>query len=292
MKTVLSRCMKIFMTLLILMLCSCATKNSLNSNFRVDPYHRYNRAVFKFNAAMLYVFINPVANAYNKVLPSPVRKGIHNVFENINMTVTISNDILQANAYYTVRDIARFIINTTIGLFGIFDIAKDIGLPHHEQDFGLTLAKWGVTKSEYIMLPFLGPKTARDVLSLIYTIFVNPIFYIHDDVTRYAVIGTRFIQINAESLYTQQLMRSMAVDPYVAVRNAYLQSRAYQISIVRSYPPFAVKNMHDNIHAFVDKEMHVANKPSATVKSNKPKNEPVAVRVPHAKKSATLQKKT
>ena len=209
---------------LIALLCFFFTGCAFAQNTDTDPYESFNRAMYKFNEFMDKILFKPVATGYQKVLPSPVRTGVTNIFNNIDMVPTVFNDALQGDSYCVGRDSWRFLINTTAGVGGIFDVAKHLDLPPHHEDFGLTLVKWGYQDSRYLVLPFLGPSTIRDTLSKPIDYGTSMYPYIDDDTTAYTIYGTDVINTRANLLQYDNVLKQ-AFDPYVFVRNAYLQRR-------------------------------------------------------------------
>lgn len=195
-----------------------------------DPYEGFNRAMFTFNEKIDQYLLKPVARAYNAVMPRPLNEGVHNFFMNIGNLPTIANDLLQANFFQAANDSWRLVINTTVGVGGLFDVAERMKLKPYTNDFGLTLAKWGYANSNYLVLPFFGPNTLRDGIGLPVDYFAFSIYpYIDSTKTRYAVYGLGVVDKRAQLLKFQSVMDEAAVDRYVFVRNAYLQHRAYQI---------------------------------------------------------------
>ncbi len=195
-----------------------------------DPYEKINRKIYAFNTSVDRYLLKPPAEAYIKIVPSKVRAGVNNVYNNLNMLPTVANDILQADWNSTIKDIWRFIANTTIGIGGIFDPASTFGLPPHSNDLGLTFAKWGDKKSPFIMLPFLGPTTIRDGMGLMfdYTFFtVYP--YLHYDPLIYSLLVLRYVDLRAQMLDTDKLI-NISMDKYAFIRDAYLQHRNYLIN--------------------------------------------------------------
>lgn len=196
-----------------------------------DPYIRYNQAVFSFNDKFDTYFMKPVAEFYNTIMPPPFNKGIHNFFRNIDELPTIANDLLQLHLYQFANDAWRFVINSTVGIAGFIDVATYIGLPHYQNDFGLTLAHYGYHGSAYWIWPFLGSYTIRDGiigLPVDYYIF-SPYSYIKPKSTRYGVLGLYFIDYRANLLQYQPLFEEAAIDKYIFVRNAYMRNRNYKI---------------------------------------------------------------
>jgi phospholipid-binding lipoprotein MlaA len=196
-----------------------------------DPYESFNRVAFKFNDTLDIYFLKPIATFYNKVMPKPLNKGIHNVFDNINTVPTICDDILQANFYQAANDAWRLGLNTTVGIGGLFDVAKRMKLEPYSNDFGLTLARWGYTNSNYLVLPFFGPNTIRDgLIGLPVDYFAFSVYpYIDPPSTRYQVYALGVIDRRAQLLKFQDVLEEASYDKYVFIRNAYQQRRKYQI---------------------------------------------------------------
>jgi len=232
------------LSLLILIsaqLSSCAansTKKNTSANhsadsansarpFNPDPYEKYNRKFFQFNMDLNKAILTPVVNTYNTVLPNPVRNGVRNFSGNIMMVPTIGNDALQANFRFMWRDIFRFALNSTMGCLGLVDVASDIGFGPRTQSFGLTLGKWGIHQSPYVMVPLLGPSTVRGTFGFVPDYFMNPVSYITPTWSYVAVRGVQLLQNASDVLPQEETLMQMSLDPYVAVRSAYLQNRAY-----------------------------------------------------------------
>ncbi|RDI41710.1 MlaA family lipoprotein [Aquicella lusitana] len=195
-----------------------------------DPLERFNRVMFTFNDKLDQFILKPVATVYNKIMPKPLNKGIHNFFNNIGELPTIANDVLQLNFYQASNDFWRFGVNTTVGILGFFDVASRINLKYYSNDFGLTLAAWGYKSSNYLVLPFFGPSTIRDGIGLPVDYFAFSVYpYIEPDSTRYAVYALGAVDRRAQLLKFESVMEEAALDKYVFVRNAYLQRRSYQI---------------------------------------------------------------
>lgn len=195
-----------------------------------DPYEKFNRAMFSFNDNVDTYVMKPVATFYNTIMPRPLNEGIHNFFNNINNLPTIADDLLQANFQQAASDTWRFGINTTIGILGFFDVAERIQLKQYNNDFGLTLAKWGYQNSNYLVLPFWGPSTVRDGLGMPVDYFGFSIYpYITPDKSRYGVYMLSAVDLRAQLLQYQGVMDEVAVDRYAFIRNAYLQKRAFMI---------------------------------------------------------------
>lgn len=195
-----------------------------------DPLEGLNREIFKFNLIVDKVIFRPIATVYDTVVPGPVAHGIGNFFDNLDDLTNIANNTLQLKFYDAWSDVWRFAFNTTFGLLGLFDVATCAGLPKHHQDFGLTMAYWGMTSSAYIMVPFFGPTTIRDGLSWIIDWRYLSIWgYIESDTLRYSLYGLRLVHKRACLLPADKLIDD-ALDPYVFVRDAYIQRREGEIN--------------------------------------------------------------
>jgi len=219
------------MTLLVIVvMCSTSGCAVLHKRTRdpVDPFEAYNRNMFEFNMAIDKVIYRPVAVTYTEVIPGPLRINVRNFFDNIGEIPTVVNDVLQGDIRYAFADSWRFLINSTIGVLGIFDVAKHIGLPSHENDFGLTLAKWGVHDSPYFVVPFLGPSTIRDSIAFPINYFFTVWPYIRPYYVSIGVHAFDLVRLRAQLLPADRLLKQ-SFDPYVFVRNAYLQRRREQI---------------------------------------------------------------
>jgi phospholipid-binding lipoprotein MlaA len=219
---------KTLLLLAALCLSACATVPSGTPDPR-DPWEGFNRASFKFNDALDRAILKPAAKGYKKVTPRVVRTGIGNFLSNLDTLGTIVNDVLQGKMRQAGNDSGRFLLNTTVGLGGLFDPASAVGLDRNDEDFGQTLGKWGVRSGPYLMLPFLGPSTVRDTGARLVDQFTYPVNYLEDDSTRYIVRAVDLLELRAGLLdLDAQLERSY--DRYAFVRNAWLQRREYQVT--------------------------------------------------------------
>lgn len=210
-----------------LLLSSCVIKGT-NPD---DPYEPINRKTHAFNMAFDSVLLKPAAKVYKAVLPSFVRAGVNNAYNNIGLLPTVANDLLQAQWNYAIKDTWRFLVNSTFGIGGLFDpAAKRFSLPPHSTDMGLTFAKWGDKKSPYIVIPLLGPSTIRDGFGMMfdYALF-TPYPYIHSDAVLYSLLGLRYIDLRSQMLETDRLIAE-SLDKYAFIRDAYLQHRNYLIT--------------------------------------------------------------
>ncbi len=223
--------LKSFMVLSVLVLSACASIQQTERVAKIDPFERVNRAVFSFNEAADDYVIKPVAEAYKFVLPEFVRTGITNFFSNINDVLIAANNLLQGKPSNAASDIGRFLVNSTIGILGFFDVATDMGLDKNREDFGQTLAVWGVGDGPYIVLPFFGPSNVRDTVGLavdIETDFMINTNKLNSD-EKIAVNGLRIINRRADLLDAGQLLEDAAFDKYSFLRDGYMQRRRSQI---------------------------------------------------------------
>jgi phospholipid-binding lipoprotein MlaA len=208
---------------------SCATtevidpKNSqqdLAIMSKADPYENFNRKMFKFNDKVDNYVAEPISNVYKKVTPQFVQTGVFNFFNNLKNINVVINDVFQAKFNQSAQDTGRFAMNSTLGLGGLFDVAKHVGLEQNEEDFEQTLAVWGVPQGSYLVLPFLGPSTARGIPGSIFDTAANPTSYVGLPVQLVSLLNTR---ANAEG--SLKFIDEAALDPYVFTRESFLQWR-------------------------------------------------------------------
>ncbi len=203
----------------------CATTNADPR----DPLEGVNRAVFAFNDKADEIVFQPTARLYKNVTPQGLRDAVRNFFNNIDDLFIGANNLLQGKVETAVNDWLRFAVNTTLGLLGIQDWASDMGLEKHNEDFGQTLARWGMGDGLYLVLPLLGPSTLRDTAALPVDWAGDPV-YEHTPVDeRNALTATRTIGRRADLLGASRTLEEAALDRYVFLREAYLQQRRSQI---------------------------------------------------------------
>lgn len=192
-----------------------------------DPWEPVNIRIHNFNSYLDRWVLRPVAVSYNKVLPSPVRTGIENFFLNINDLNVMTNNLLQLKFRDAASDSGRILLNTTVGLGGLFDVASSAGLQRNQEDFGQTLGRWGMGPGPYVVLPFFGPSSVRDAFGFSVDTYANPLGNIDDQSTRDVVIGINLIDQRARAI---QLEGMIFGDEYIFLREAYLQQREYLVS--------------------------------------------------------------
>ena len=196
-----------------------------------DPWEPFNRSVFEFNEGLDAYVLKPVVAGYRFVLPEFVREGIYNFFSNYNDIYTALNNLLQGKPDYAFNDLMRVVVNTTMGLGGLIDLATPGGLEKHKEDFGQTFGVWGVPSGPYVVLPFFGPSSVRDTFGTVADLETDYLFkYIPDVGLRNSLTGLRVV--NARNTYYEagDLLDGAAIDKYSFLRDAYIQRRKYQIN--------------------------------------------------------------
>jgi len=200
----------------------CAHSGEVN-----DPLEPFNRKVQVFNDKLDRYTLKPVAKAYTFVFPQYFRTRMDNAFDNLAYPTTVVNQLLQGKWKTGFSDAARFVVNSTAGLLGLFDVAGRIGLPPHEEDFGQTFAVWGWENPPYLVLPVFGPSTLRDGIGLGAGAFTYPPTYIQDDTARWSLFGAAAVVMRAQLLREEELITG---DRYLFIRDAFLQRRQNMIS--------------------------------------------------------------
>jgi phospholipid-binding lipoprotein MlaA len=198
-----------------------------------DPLEETNRAIFGFNQAVDHAVLTPVAKTYRTVLPPPMQQSIHDFLQNLNNPVIFANDVLQAQFNLAGQTFARTAINTTVGVGGMFDVAKIMGIPHHSNDMGVTLATWGFAEGPYIMMPVLGPSNPRDIIGSIADGFIDPGDYVAGQHHLYYAILARKvtsgIDVRSRNIESLADIEKTSLDYYATIRSLYRQRRAAQI---------------------------------------------------------------
>jgi phospholipid-binding lipoprotein MlaA len=210
------------------LLAGCASAPPERVTKTPDPWEGFNRKIYAFNDALDKHVARPVAHTYVRAMPAPARSGIHNVISNIDEPVTVVNDALQGKLKQTFQDLGRFLINSTVGLLGWFDVARHMGLPHHDEDLGQTLAVWGVPSGPYLVLPVLGPSTLRDTGGRVGDLYFNPP---RDQIPprwRNGELVMDGLDTRVGLLQVDPTLDE-AYDPYTFMRDAYIQNRRYRI---------------------------------------------------------------
>ena len=211
----------------LVLLQACATVANPNPR---DPVESFNRGVFGFNDVLDRALIKPVATVYRDVTPQMVRKGVSNFFGNLTDVWSIFNNAIQLRGQETGDSMGRVMINSTIGLGGLIDVASDLNIERHTSDFGMTLGRWGVPPGPYVVLPLLGPYTLREVVALPVDQQGNLVNQITDDQSRYGLSVLNVVDYRAQYLTAGDVVEGAALDKYSFTRDSYLQrqrSRLY-----------------------------------------------------------------
>ncbi|VAX11936.1 Outer-membrane-phospholipid-binding lipoprotein MlaA [hydrothermal vent metagenome] len=219
-----------------------------------DPFESYNRAIYEFNTTVDKAAIRPVAQAYTDYTPNFIQGGVSNFFSNLSDVIVLLNDLLQFKLEQAGSDFYRIAVNSTLGVFGLFDPASHVGLSKHKEDFGQTLATWGVPSGPYFVIPFIGPSTIRGTAGLTVDIYTHPLFYYHDSSTAWGLAGLAYIDQRAELLGASRVLDQAALDPYIFMREAYLQHRR---NLIYDGNPPVEKDIQDNSSDDADLELEL-----------------------------------
>lgn len=230
----------------ILLLSGCASVNGPPDSH--DPWERFNRSVYNFNDKFDRAILKPVAKGYRKITPDPAEKGVSNFFSNLDDVIVIVNDILQLKPLQALSDTGRFLVNSTLGIAGLFDVATPIGLEKHDEDFGQTLGRWGLGQGPYLVLPVLGPSTVRDGAGLVADQYVHPIREAEDRESRVGLYLLNMVNLRAGLLEAGDIVDEAAYDPYIFIRELYIQRR--RNLVYDGSPP--VDPMDEEIDIFSD----------------------------------------
>jgi phospholipid-binding lipoprotein MlaA len=197
-----------------------------------DPWESSNRAVFDFDIKLNNAVVTPVAKFYRSAVPELARDGIHNALTNLNAPVVFVNDSIQGDGTKATDTFGRFVINSTVGVAGLIDVASKIGIPYHDNDFGITLGKGGAAEGSYLVLPFLGPKPPRDLVGSGVDIAFDPLTYITwNNSTLYTMIraGLTVLDSSAANIDAVESIQRSSIDFYATTRSLYRQNRNAQI---------------------------------------------------------------
>src|ERR1700761_1964555 len=215
---------------LMLGACSTPSQDSLAQN---DPWEKTNRDIFDFDVKLDHTVARPLAKGYRAAVPEPVRDGIHNAITNLNSPVTLANDVLQGDGDKAVNTFGRIVINSTVGIGGLIDVASKLGIPYHDNDFGITMGKDGIAEGSYLVLPFAGPMPPRDLLGTGVDVAFDPLtwtkFHGRDTwtVVRFG-IGT--LDAETSRIDAVETIERSSIDFYATTRNLYRQSRNAKIN--------------------------------------------------------------
>ena len=227
----------------ILSACSAPSAESLAQH---DPWEKTNRDIFDFDMWVDHAVARPIASGYRDVVPEPVQAGIHNVLNNLNAPVVLANDVLQGDGGKAASTAGRIVINSTVGIGGLIDVASKIGIPSHDNDFGITLGKNGFAEGSYLVLPFAGPLPPRDLLGTGVDVAFDPLTYVrfHGKDTWMAVrLGIGILDGRASTLDAVETIERSSIDFYATTRNLYRQSRNAKINAGKATPADDLPNL-------------------------------------------------
>lgn len=213
-----------------------------------DPLEPLNRGIYEFNDITDRVLLKPVARGYKKIVPSFMRRGVTNFSDNLATPGSALNNFLQGKPARGFDDLARFLFNSTIGIGGLIDVASSGGLEEYNEDFGQTLAVWGVPNGPYIVMPFRGPSTLRDAFAMPVDIWTDPLYHYDDSSVRDKVYVLRIINLRSRLLTAESLIEDSR-DPYITIRESYLQNRNY---VIHDGDPPVDEDFYDDFEDFDD----------------------------------------
>jgi phospholipid-binding lipoprotein MlaA len=207
-------------------LTGCASSQASNP---ADPFEPINRGIYKFNDTVDKAVIKPVARGYKAAIPTVGRIMVSNFFSNLDDVIVTANDLLQFKLVQGFSDGTRFVVNSTLGVFGLIDVASVGGLKKHDEDFGQTMGKWGIGNGPYLVLPILGPSTLRDAIGLYGDGYASPMYQMNNMQARNQAYLIRGINRRAEFLDQEKVLDEAMIDPYQFMRDAYLLRRKSQV---------------------------------------------------------------
>lgn len=212
----------------LLFLAGCASQPVTMTDPERDPWEAYNRKIHSFNMGFDKAIFRPVAKGYDAIVPDAPQRGIRNFFKNLSYPVTFINLILQGKFQDSLTATGRFLMNSTVGGLGFVDVASKVDIPKYDEDFGQTLAVWGWKDSRYLVMPIFGPYTARDFIGRGFYGYFHPVSYAVREYNNYIPLVVDLVSLRAELLPFQAELDA-ANDPYVLVRDVWLQNREYKI---------------------------------------------------------------
>ncbi len=206
------------------LLAGCAAAPS-----RDDPFEPWNRAMYEVHQVVDGNLIKPVAEAYVRGTPEPIRTGVSNFFGNIDDLFTGINNVLEGRGDQAGDDFGRVLLNSTFGFLGVLDLASMVGINKDKKDFGITFGKWGVPQGPYFFVPLFGPTTVRDGTGTVVRFFLSPIGHINEIPVRNSLYAIGYLDTRAQALSAESVLDTAALDRYRFLRNAYLKNRRYQV---------------------------------------------------------------
>ena len=247
----------LLLALLALPLANCATTPEGDAEVMAryeeanDPLEPWNRGVLEFNRGFDDFVLRPIAIVYRHILPDVARERIHLFLMNLRTPVILANDLMQGEPERAGETLERFVINSTVGVGGLFDVAAEWGLEPHNEDFGQTLAVWGAGEGPYLMLPFFGPSNPRDATGIAVDLFLDPLNYLLDDKYLLARFGTRVVDERERHIEDLDNLEATTIDFYAALRSLYRQYRDNEVRN-RALPPplpipgISIERYHDD----------------------------------------------
>jgi len=219
---------RLTLCLIVFLLAGCASTRSSESDETFDPLESINRPIFSFNRTLDKYLLRPVTKGYDTVAPKPLKFAVTNFFSNLRQPIFVVNHVLQGKPGGAARQTGRFVINTVLGLGGIIDAANDANLPVEKEDFGQTLAVWGIGGGPFLMLPLLGPSNPRDSVGMLADLQIDLLYQYDNSSVRDKLLILRVIDTRRHFLSADKAINE-AADPYIFVREAYLQNRRFAI---------------------------------------------------------------
>lgn len=250
---ILTRLARVTVCAAALLLAGCATQHppaAPEDRSPADPWEPLNRRIHAFNNNVDRISFKPLARGYEALFPAPMRRGINNFSRNLLGPLFIINNFLQGKVQRGFSETGRFLANSTWGILGFVDVGKDLGMVTYREDFGQTLATWGVPDGPYVVVPILGPRTLRDATMIPLNFAADPTFWIQDDVTRWSLYLVRAVDVRAQLFAAEALMED-SYDRYLTVRESYLQNRRFLI--FDGNPP-EDEDFYDDFEDFEDPE--------------------------------------
>jgi len=221
----------VFLFLLLLSLYPLHAENVVDhlSRSNPDPWEKVNRKIFRFNQGIDRVFFKPLATHSDRLLPRTVTLGVKNFFGNLGDVGIAINNLLQGKFKHALSDGGRVVVNTTMGLGGLFDVATLMKLEKHYEDFGQTLGKWGVPSGPYLVVPLFGPSSARGSVGLIGDLALDPVMHAQEVEIIVGLFVIRGVSLRSDLLVVTEILEQAALDPYAFERDSYMQKREFDI---------------------------------------------------------------
>jgi phospholipid-binding lipoprotein MlaA len=220
-------CRRCLLLAATLALGACAASEN-STRTETDPWEPLNRGLYRFNDGIDRFLLRPIAGGYRKITPSFIRHGVSNFSDNLTTPRSAVNNFLQGKPKRGLSDVTRFLFNSTIGIVGLFDIASRGGLEVYNEDFGQTLAVWGVPDGPFVFLPLMGPRTLRDAVALPIDILSDPLIHYDNASVRDKLYILRVIDLRSRLFVAERFLED-SKDKYLTIRESYLQNRRYQI---------------------------------------------------------------